>query len=145
MRSKADCQYLFPPSCSASFNSRCALEVTPTCMELSRRKLEALRRGSCPFLWRRTRCAPMCGSSHGDTQRFSDWGLGKLTGLQLCTSVAGKGVCTGGDKDVIAQFPLIQEISVESSLADLAGAIPTKMRQQFQYLLTRTPIFLYFQ
>lgn len=57
--------------------------------------------------------------------------------------MTGKGVCTEGDEGVIARFPLIQGISAESSLADLVGAIPSKMRQQFQYLLTQpNPKFL---
>lgn len=60
-----------------------------------------------------------------------------MTGPQLCKSVAGKGVCMEGDEDVIAQFALIQGISVESSLAELVGAIPSKMRQQFQHFLTQ--------
>lgn len=113
-------------------------EATPACMELSRRKLEALRRGSCPFLSRATRCAPACGSSHGDTGQFQteDW-INRLV-LTPENMWLAKVSARKGDEGVIAHSPLIQEIPVKFSWADLIIAIPSKTRQQFQYLLTKS-------
>jgi len=80
----------------------------------------------------------MCGASRGDTEQFqNEDGINRPVRTPA-SNWLGKVSAWEGDEGVIAQSPLIQEITAKFSLADLIIAIAGKTRQPFQYLLAQS-------